>query len=493
MHQQGTTRQPQLFIVGGSARFCGYPDVVNRFDRSKTPAPTSTDDASPDNRLALMDQAFYAGHRAAGQNEVMQVVWVYDRPIDLNGIRRLHRNLAQGALGRRIERSPLPFGRYRWVADVQPPELDIAQTARPRAEFAEWLDERVRLPINPESGPGWRLSVVPFTDGTSALTIVLSHYVVDGIGAVVAITLAIMGDTSGYDYPPPHSRSRLRAVVEDLGDTLREAPVTARALVAAVKEARRRRNDAARPQAPQQIAVSTGDPDEFVTIPGVWIRMNLSDWSARAQALGGTTGALAAAVTAKFDELMGREHGEVSDVKVMLLVNDRTEGDARAVAVSFARVDIDPSTVTSDLSGVRAAIKEAVKTLRETPDESEQFVALAPFTPKGTWKQLMDYSISDPERPAVCSNLGEVGPVVSRPDGTLCDHAFIRGASPHLTRGWRDRMGSQLQLFCGLGAEVNKVGIHVRAYQPGTLTTKDEIRELAARVLAEFDLTGEIE
>ncbi|SBS75552.1 conserved hypothetical protein [uncultured Mycobacterium sp.] len=479
--------------MSGSARFCGYPDVVNRFDRSKTRARTSTDHAVPDNRLALMDQAFYAGHRAAGQNEVMQVVWVYDRPIDHDGIRRLHRNLASGALGRRIERSPLPFGRYRWVADVQPPALDVTETPRPRAEFADWLDERVRMPIDPESGPGWRLSVVPFTDGTSALTIVLSHYVVDGIGAVGAITLAIMGDTSGYDYPPPQSRSRLKGSVQDLGDTLRETPVTARALVAALKEARRRRNDVARPQAPQQVAITAGDADELVTIPGIWIRLNLSDWTARAEALGGTTGAFAAAMTAKFDELMGRDHGDAPDVKVLLLVNDRTQGDARAVAVSFARVGIEPSGVTSDLSGVRAAIKDAVKTLRETPDESEQFVALAPFTTKRTWKQLIDYALSDPERPAVCSNLGEVGPVVSRPDGTLCDHAFIRGSSQHLTREWRDRMGSQLQLFCGLGAEVNKVGIHVRAYQPGSLTTTDDLRELAVKVLAEFGLAGEIE
>ncbi|WP_431236993.1 hypothetical protein ACQ86B_19315 [Mycolicibacterium aichiense] len=65
--------------------------------------------------------------------------------------------------------------------------------------------------------------------------------------------------------------------------------------------------------------------------------------------------------------------------------------------------------------------------------------------------------------------------------------------SQNLTKGWRDRMGSQLQLFCGLGAEVDKVGIHVRAYQPGSLTTKDELRELAVKVLAEFGLAGEIE
>ncbi len=440
-----------------------------------------------------MDQAFYAGHRAAGQNEIMQVVWVYDRPVDLDGIRRFHHHLTHGPLGRRIERSPLPFGRYRWVADDQPPALDIAEHARPRAEFADWLDERAQLALDPETGPAWRLSVVPFTDGTSAITVVISHYVVDGIGAVLATSLAVMGHTSDSDYPPPRSRSRLRALAQDMGEAIRDAPAVGRAVIATAKEARRRRLDTARPQSPPQVTLPAEEADEPATIPGIWVRLNLDEWTARAEALGGTSGALAAAVTARLDLHMGRQHGDAGDVIMLLLVNDRTEGDARAVAVSFARAGIDPTEVTTDLRGARAAIKTAMKTLRDTPDESAQFVALTPFASKKSWKQLIDYALSDPEHPAVCSHLGEVGPAVARPDGTLCAYAFIRGTSQHLTKGWLHRIGSQLQLFCGLGAEVNKVGIHIRAYQPGSVTTRQELRDLTVQVLAEFGLTGDID
>ena len=35
-----------------------------------------------------------------------------------------------------------------------------------------------------------------------------------------------------------------------------------------------------------------------------------------------------------------------------------------------------------------------------------------------------------------------------------------------------------------------KIFIHVLAYQPGAENTKPALRELAARTLAEFDLTG---
>jgi hypothetical protein len=37
-----------------------------------------------------------------------------------------------------------------------------------------------------------------------------------------------------------------------------------------------------------------------------------------------------------------------------------------------------------------------------------------------------------------------------------------------------------------------KISISVRAYQPGAENTKPALRELAARTLAEFELTGEI-
>ena len=460
----------------------GYSHLVNREQSAR---PT-------DNRLALLDQAFYAGHRAAGQTEVMQVVWGYERPVDLEALRRFHRNLAQGLLGRRIERSPLPFGRYRWVSDRQPSVLDVAESARPRAELGDWLDERAQLPIDPESGPGWRLSVLPLTDGSTVVTLVMSHYVMDGVGGVVAVALAIMGDTPDHGYPPPHARPRWRAVVRDAGETARDVPEVGRALVAALKEARRRRLDVDRPQTPRPAVVSEFGGDDLVAVPGVWIRIDLDAWDARAAVLGGTGGTLAAALTAKLGEHMGRRHREDGDVKMMLVVGDRTtENDTRAVALSFARVSIDPTPVTTDLHGARAAVKQALKTLRDEPDESSPFVALTPFTPKQTWRQLIDYALSDPDQPAVCSNLGEVGPVVIRPDGNPCDYAWFRGARQNLTRHWLERMGSQLHLYYGQGAEPNKVGIHVSAYQPGIVTTKEDLRDLVTRTLAEFGLTGE--
>ncbi len=463
--------------------------------RNRPASPSSGDaaagDTPTDNRLALLDQAFYAGHRAAGQKEVMQVVWGYEREIDLDALRRFHGNLAHGLLGRRIERSPLPFGRYRWVADGRPSELDVAERIRPRAEFGAWLDECARLPLDPESGPGWRLSVCPFDDGSTAITLVMSHYVIDGIGGVVAVVMAILGDTSGQGYPPPRSRPLLRAVVEDVVGVARDMPAVVRALGAAVEPLRQARGR--RSEAPRPVADRAFDADEPADVPGIWIRLNMDEWEARAAALGGSGSTLATALTAKLGEHLGRRHGDDGHVNMLLVVNDRKADDTRAVAVSFARFSIDPTQVTTDLRGARAAVKQALKTLRETPDPSAQLAPLTPFTPKRAWREMVDSGLDDPDPPAVCSSLGEVGPVVIRPDGTPCDYAYLRGVDQLLTQRRLEQMGGQLQLFYGCGVEANKVGLHIRAYQPRSVTTKHELRELAAHTLAEFDLTGVIE
>ena len=86
----------------------------------------------------------------------MQIVWIYEHPIDMDKMMHTFRNAGYGLMGRRIERSPLPFGRHRWVSAVgQPLDIDVAECARPRAEISDWLDERAQLPVDPESGPGW--------------------------------------------------------------------------------------------------------------------------------------------------------------------------------------------------------------------------------------------------------------------------------------------------------------------------------------------------
>ena len=452
----------------------------------------SNGDARPDDRLALVDQAFFAGHRAAGQNEVMQVVWLYEHAIDFDGLRRFYRNLGYGLLARRIERSPLPFARYRWVSDRGPADIDFAERARPRAELSDWADERSQLPIDPEWGPGWHLGVLPLTNGSTAVSLVASHYLLDGLGLIVALVEAMMGNTRDLGYRLPHSRTRLRAVIQDARLTARDAPGVARALVAAPRLVRLGRPDNAESPKSKPLTLRGDDGHDPVVVPGITISVELDDWDARAEALGGTSNTLAAGLAAKFGERLGHRHSGDGAVTVQLVMSDRTEGDTRAIAVSLARVHVDPTRVTTDLGDARAAIKQALKTLREKPDESSQLTSLTPFTPKWVWKRAVGAS-ADPDHPVVYSNLGDVGSVVSLLDGTHCDYAFARGTRQHVSRQRLDRIGGQTQLLSFRLPLRGKIFIHVLAYQPGAENTKSALRELAARTLAEFDLTGQID
>jgi hypothetical protein len=462
-----------------------------RRERETLNSSASKNVARQDDRLALVDQAFFAGHRAAGQKDVMQVVWVYEHAIDWDGLRRFHHNLGRGLLGRRIERSPLPFARYRWVLDRGPSDIDIAECARPRAEVSDWADERSQMPADPERGPGWHLAVLPLTDGSTAVSLVASHYLLDGIGLAIALVDALSGNTRDLGYLPPRSRTRLRAVVEDARQTARDVPGVARALAAAPKQVRFRRPDGAPSPAPRGVVVNGGGGDEPVVVPGITISIDVNVFDARAESLGGTSNTLVAGLAAKLGEHMGHRHDDDGAVTVQLVMSDRTEGDTRAVAVSLARVQVDPTQVTADLRDTRAAVKQALQTWRETPHVSSHLESLTPFMPQRTWKWAIDRSFADPDRPVVCSNLGDVGTVVNRLDGTDAEFSYARGTRQHVTRRWLERIGGQMQL---LSFRIpGRVVIHVLAYQPGAENTKPALRARAARALAEFDLTGQIE
>ena len=448
-----------------------------------------------------MDHALFAQHRAIGRSVVVQVVWVYEHAIDFDGVRRFNHNLGNGLLGRHIERSPL-LARHRWVSDQGPTEIDIAECARPRAELSDWADERSQLPIDLERGPGWHIGVLPLTDGSTAVSLVTSHYLIDGFGLALTIAEAVLENSRDLGYPPPRSRTRLRAVVQDARQTAQDLPEVARALVAAPKLARRQRRDIARSPAPRPVALAADDGDDTVAVPVITTHIDVDDWDARAKALGGTSETLLAGLAAKLGERMGRRRTSDGAVTLLLPMSERTESDTRAIAVSYARVSVDPTRVTTDLRDARTAIKQALTTLRETPVEDErQLVWLAPFTPKRALKRLADTALDDPDRTVFCSNLRDLGPMVFALTSTEAEYAtisahlyplhLIRVIVQRVTRQWLERAGGQLTVQSWRIGE--KVGITIEAYQPGADNTKPALRELVARTLAEFDLTGEIE
>jgi hypothetical protein len=447
---------------------------------------------SPDNRLAAVDHGLFTQHHAVGRNLAIQVVWVYEHPIDLEGVKRFHHNLGCGLLGRRIERSPLPFARHHWIIDRRPSELDLDDCARPRADLSEWADERSQMPIDPERGPGWHLGILPLTDGTTAVSLVLSHYLVDGLGLVLTLIDAAVGNNRHLGYPPPRARPRLRAVVQDARQTVRDVPEVARALRAAAKQARRQRQDmAGQPAPPPAALLGAGLADDQIVVPGITVCVDLADWDARADALGGTSSTLGAGFAARLGDLIGRRRTHDGAVTLELPMNERTENDSRANAMSFVRVGLDPSRVATDLSDARAVIKAALTAREQSRDDAMQIAWLAAFTPKRAFRRMDDAMVADPDCPVFYSNLGDVGGLVNHIDGTPAEYVSPRVIAQHESRRWLDRTGGQMILQ--LVRVPGRCVISVNAYQPGAENSKPALREMAARALAEFALAGSID
>jgi hypothetical protein len=393
--------------------------------------------------------------------------------------------------GRRIERSPLPFGRHRWVSSLGPPsDIDFADRHRPRAELGDWLDERAQLTLDPECGPGWHLAVAPFTDGSTAISLVGSHYLGDGVAAVLTVADAVNGHTPDLGYPPAGSRTGLRAAVSDMRQTVRDAPEVGRTLVAAAKLARRRRHDMSPSRVSRSAAILGTGGDDPVVVPAINIFVDVRDWDDRAEARGGNSYSLMAGLAAKFAERMGRVRADDGAASLIIPINDRTLGDTRANAVVLANVTIDPRHVTADLSSTRVALKQALKTAREVPDETLQLLPLIPFMPKRAVERLADMAFGLSADPVFCSNLGELPPDIGRVDGTDAEYVMLRGIDRRVTRQVLEQRRGLLTLVSGrLGP---KISIAVIAYQPGRRNSKSQLRELATHTLAEFDLPGVI-
>ncbi|WP_261861282.1 hypothetical protein [Mycobacterium montefiorense] len=471
-----------------------YVSAPRRLSRAVLKRRASDVDTQQDHSLAFGDHGFFTLHRAIGCNLVIQCVWVYDTDIDIDGLKQFHHNLGLGLLRRRIECSPLKFARNRWVLGEEPVDIDIAAYARPRAELNDWADERSILPVDPERGPGWHLGLLPLTDGSTAVTLVCSHYLVDGFGLIGAVTDAVLGNTRDLGLPPPDSRTRRRALAQDARRTVRDVPEVARAVAAVTKRARRLRG-AGQPSVSRPVNAGERDDDDTVVAPTVTIQVSSDDWGACADALGGTSQTLVAGWAVKFAERMGRQRPGDGAVTLSLPISERPAGEMHANATSFVTTSVttslDPTLVTVDLRAVRAAIKQGLGTLRQAGDDSLQYLRLVGFRRKQVWKRLFDAMSADPDSTVICSYLGEVDPAFCRLDGTDSEWIMARVVNQDERRQCLERVGGQMIVQSWRIQDSIRLSIH--AYQPGVQNTRRALCELAEKTLADFGLTGTID
>ncbi len=438
-------------------------------------------------RLALLDQAAFLRLRATGQGSVCQCTWVYDRDVDIDELRIFNGNLGTGLLGRRIERSPLPFGRHRWVVDGSSPDI-VFTARRPRTEIGAWIEQRARVRVDPEWGPTHHLGVLPLDDGGAAVTLVASHCVADGLGLATAIAEAVKGESRDFGYSQANSRGWCRAMSEDLADAVRALPAVIRALIATLVILLRLSPDAeAAAAAPWPPEVAHGDDDE-AELPSMTMQTDVAAWDARARELSGSSNTLFIALAVRLAHRIGRVHRDGKTVTVVLPVSERGADDDRANALTSITLAVDSRTVTGDMSGVRADLKSRLTSLAQQPNEMLAGLPLIPFTPRWLVRHTEGIAMATGQQPVGCSNLGSLDAVVGRVDGADATEVSMRLTEQGISRRRIERTHGQL--FCGTGTVNGSRFISVVAYQNGTENTAASTRELARGALADLSLSA---
>lgn len=443
-----------------------------------------------EHHLEFLDQTALELLRATGRNQLIQCAWIYEHPVDEEGLKRFHHNFYASIAGRVIERSPLPFGRPRWVRPGgSNPPIQRGKGTRPRSEVQDWLNELGELPIDPVRGPASYLAVQSFDDGATGVCIVASHVLGDGAGGMMAIFEAVTGNIRELGYENRGERTRGKAVFTDLRQVIRDLPLTARTAVKAAKMFRTKRDDFSRAKA----AHATSTDGKHVVVPSVGTFVDTAVWDARAEALGGNSYSLLAGFAAKLAERLDRRRPSDGAVSLLIAINQRESlEDDRAIAMAFATAAVDPTKVTVDLTEARNAVREARQKAKTEPDPTMELLPLIPWLPRNAVKGVADLMFSYSEDlPVSCSNLGDLPSDLACADGTPAEYVLVRALDTNVTEGELQRSHGQLVV---VSARINgKVSISVEAYQLGAENTKERLRDLVQRTLADFRLTGAIE
>ena len=439
-----------------------------------------------DTTIDYMDQASFLGLRALGHAPVIQWTWIYRRDVDLDGLRRFHHNLGRGLLGRRIERSPLPFGRHRWITCRGPADIAIASEPRSNRDVQAWLDEQAALPIDPEHGPSWRLALLPLIEGGAVVTLVASHTVVDGVGLVIAVTEAATGITRDLDYPAAGSRTKRQALLEDSRAVVRDVPGMAKSLLSTVKMAGKNRADivSKKPRATSAVV----EPTRTVIVPAVTVHVDIGQWDERAASLGGTANSLSLGFAARLGYRLGWV-AEDGSVTISVPVNERLPEDNRGNALTAVTLIADPRTVTTDLTGVRSGLKTALTDLADTRNELLAALPLTPLVPRSAARRVEGLVLKS--KVIGSSHVGDLDPAANRPDGTDAD-SFAARMAEHITSDHLRRVGG---IFFPLvaGRVHGEVWVSIGFCNADGTTTREQLTEVAVRTLADFRMTGTVE
>lgn len=409
-------------------------------------------------RLSVVDEIFLRSHRGLGTPIALQGLWRTADRVDPALLTRVHEALRSGPLGRRVVRPRVPGARRAWRPNVRAYPIDRAESVLPVAELLDWADAQ-GAGLDPEYGPGWRLSTAAMDDGGSIVSLTCSHALADGR----ALALAVDDALGGARVRP----ARLAARESDWADARRQWSIVLRDTAAALRHGIPRQ-----PAAPNRDEQPRGADN--LTRSAI-MQCPAADWDRAAARDGGTTNSLFIHLVATVLRDSGFS-GETIEASLPIDTRDepRVDNDLAMTRIAITRSDT-PATIRAL---ARAAYEHRISAPGGMPEELLQVIP-------DRWAYALSKGAG--ERDILCSNIGTLPAALLELGPHRCTGVAARAIHPGLTtaRLPRTRLSGYL---CRIGDDYV---LSLVSLDPERIESADALRELAVRAAHSVGLPAE--
>lgn len=435
--------------------------------------------------LCYADQGAFQLLRALGRGQVIHCTLVYPHVIDESAVKLFNERLVRGLLGRLLQRSPLPWGRHRWVTCPVPAPVTWFRDPIAIEDLPEWRSALVTLPVDPEHGPGWRLAVQLLEGGGCALSILIAHTIADGLAVMQAMVDACAGRSLEPGFPEPARRWMLSRLIRDSRESLRALPDVWQALKFLVRRLNNQGLVLSGPgQSSEKINPKTSEPR--VDLPLAQAVIDAKACEERAAELGVALNTLLAVIAVRLAFRIGRVDS-TGRVELVLPVSDRQPGDRRGNALRAATVMVDPDLCFKSPGFLQREIMAALISLRRHGDDWSPLFPLIPFMPKWLARRL-ERQVFGRHFPVGCSLIGELPSELNNIFGEIS--LLQLSGLEHYTASLLERMGGGMLLVGYRMGE--KVCFTVNGYAPNRITTRAEFLPHVHKTLDDIGLHGEV-
>ncbi|MFD6393124.1 hypothetical protein [Nocardia sp. NPDC060259] len=386
-------------------------------------------------RLTVVDEIFLRTHRGMGTPIALQGLWRTGDAMEPALLRAIHDRLRVGDLGRRVARARVPGARRAWRPNIQAHPLDHVDSPLPETAILPWADT-LGTDLDPECGPGWRLSSAPLDDGGTVVALTCSHALADARGLIHAVAAALdelaRTDDKPLDAPIPGSvsepapgtESRVKGRYTASSDWF-DAGAQWTTILGGTARALRR-------GIPRPPATSTPDSSDGRALHSTLLTFDAAEWDATAAASGGTPNSLFIHLVANILWETGFQRPEIAaSLPVDTRDEPRVDNDLAMTEIAMDRSDT-PATIRDK---ARAAYLRRMSSPAGLPEEILQVLP-------DRWAYALSKGAG--ERDILCSNIGTL-PASLRNVGTHhCDRVAARAIHPGLTEYPRTRLSGYL-------------------------------------------------